>query len=193
MIARGTGYHRGNRQAGGARLASHLKYLEYRALGPAEDREDRRLFSKESDQVSRHEAVEDVMGHTSTSVNYHRIVLSPGEDEPVSNAREWTRAVMADLEERQGKELHWYAVAHENTDHPHVHLVLAGAGEHQETGTLEPVKLYAQDYQFLRESGHEHSEHAYYRTIRETVDQLDRQDDLVPLRTSSQHDREFER
>ena len=69
-----------------------------------------RIFSKDQDVVKRRDAVHDVMGHTSTSVHFHKIVLSPGQDEPVSNWREWTRQVMHDLEAAQGKQLHWYAV-----------------------------------------------------------------------------------
>jgi hypothetical protein len=49
---------------------------------------------------------------------------------------------------------------------------------------LEPVKLYADDYQFLRESGHDHSDHDLYAQIRETVQELDRQDDLAPAQLS---------
>jgi hypothetical protein len=179
MIARGTGYHRGNRQVGRARASAHLRYLEYRALGDQESRESRHIFSQESDRVSRSQAVEDVMSHTSTSVNFHKLVLSPGEDEPVEDWREWTREVMSDLEERKELELHWYAVHHKNTDNPHVHVLLAGAGEQEETEKLKPVKLYAEDYQFLRESGHDRSDHAFYQQIKERVHELDRTDDLT--------------
>ncbi len=179
MIARGTGYHRGNRQAGGTRCAAHLKYLEYRQLGEQESPESRRIFSKDGDQVSRREALDDVMAHTSTAVNFHKLVLSPGEEEPVSDYRAWARAIMSDLEERQGKDLHWYAVVHENTDHPHVHVVLAGAGEDLETGKQQPIKLYQEEYVFLREAGHDHSDHAFYQQIKETVQALDRTDDLA--------------
>ncbi len=77
--------------------------------------------------MDRRDAVDDVMEHTSSSVSYHKIVLSPGEDEPVQDWQEWTREVMVDLEEQQGKDLHWYAVHHSNTEHEHVHVVLAGA------------------------------------------------------------------
>src|SRR5947209_1130030 len=138
MIAKGSGYNRGNREAGRARLVSHFKYIEHRSRSENESRDDRRIFSEDEDVVSRRDAIDDVMGHTSTSVNYHKIVLSPSEDEIVQDWREWTRDVMADLEERQGKELHWYAVAHNNTDNPHVHVVLAGAGENHESRAAEP-------------------------------------------------------
>ncbi len=56
----------------------------------------------------------------------------------------------------------------------------------EETGKLEPVKLYADDYQFLRENGHEHSDHDLYAHIRETVQELDRQDALTPAHEQTQ-------
>src|SRR5260370_38984935 len=97
------------------------------------------MFSKDDDQVNRREAVDDVLEQTSNSVSYHKIVLSPGDEEPGQDCREWTRAVMADLEAEQGKDLHWYAVRHSNTGHEHIHLVVGGAGEDTATGHDEPA------------------------------------------------------
>lgn len=176
MIAKGSGYVRGNKQAGRERLVSHMKYTEHRSMGERESRDDRRIFSKDEDVVSRRDAVDDVMSHTSTSANYHKVVLSPGQDEPIQDWREWTRDVMHDLEERQGHELHWYAVKHDNTDNPHVHVVIAGAGENSETGKTEPVKLYSPDYRFMEASGQEHSEHEWYRQISGLVKEYDSQE-----------------
>lgn len=180
MIARGR-YIRGgatNQASAASHLNSHLKYLEHRSRDEQESREDRSIFSKDDDQVNRRDAVDDVMEHTSGSVSYHTIVLSPGDDEPVQDWREWTREVMADLEAEQGIDLHWYAVHHSNTEHEHVHVVLAGAGEHWDTGHEEAVKLYPEDYQMLRESGHDHSDHDFYYHLSEQLKELDRQDDL---------------
>lgn len=180
MIAKGR-YVKGgaaNRASAAPHLTAHMKYLEHRSRDEQESREDRYLFSKESDHVDRKDAVNDVMEHTSSSVSYHKIVLSPGEDEPVQDWHDWTREVMTDLEEAQGKELHWYAIHHSNTEHEHVHVVVAGAGEDFETGQEEAVKLYPQDYQQLRESGLEHSDHDFYYQLEDLVKELDRQDDL---------------
>ena len=141
--------------------------------------------------------MDEVMDHTSTSVNYHKIVLSPDEKEPVADWREWTREVMDDLQEKQGRELHWYAVNHDNTDNPHVHVVLAGAGENLETGKTEPVKMYTQDYQLLRESGHEHSEYEWSRQIEGLVKEYDQQDhperDTVARTPENTPDRDLDR
>jgi len=180
MIAKGSGYVRGNRDAARARLTSHFKYTEHRSRDISnESRDDRRIFDKEHDVVNRRDAVNDVMDHTSTSVNYHKIVLSPGEDEPVQDWREWTRNVMQDLEEAQGKELHWYGVHHQNTDHPHVHVVVAGAGYNQETEREDPVKLYTQDYNTLRESGHEHSDYHFQHLLEEQFQELNTLDETI--------------
>src|SRR5450755_4679088 len=140
MIAKGSGYVRGNRQAAAARLTSHMKYTEHRSRDmERETRDDRRIFSKDQDVVGRKDAVDDVMEHTSTSVNYHKFVLSPGED--------------------------------------------------VETGRLEPVKMYPGDYQALRESGHEHSEHEWYRQVSDLVKEYDQQEHVEP---SLEHDQSRE-
>jgi hypothetical protein len=181
MIAKGR-YIKGgaaNSASAGGHLNAHLKYLEHRSHDDHESREDRSIFSKEDDTVERRDAVNDVMEHSSHSVSYHKIVLSPSDDEPVQDWREWTREVMADLEDEQGKELHWYAVHHSNTEHEHVHVVVAGAGEDRETGQEVAVKLYPEDYQRLRESGHEHSEYEFYYQLETTLEELERQDDVV--------------
>jgi type IV secretory pathway VirD2 relaxase len=196
MIAKGSGYVKGNKQAAQSRLGAHFGYIEHRAMNrELETRDDRRIFSKDEDVVSRKNAVEDVMDHTSGSVNYHKIVLSPGEDEPINDWREWTRDVMSDLEERQGKDLHWYAVKHDNTDNPHVHVVLAGAGENRESGKSEPVRMYAPDYQSMRESGREHSERGWHDRIESLVKEYDRHDSVEhdQERSQQQQDHTIER
>lgn len=178
MIAKGR-FVRGNATQSAAHLQAHLKYIEYRSRELDETREDRSLFSKDNDHVERQEALDDVMEHTSNSVHYHKIVLSPADDEPIENWREWTRDVMSDLEDMQGKELHWYAVSHQNTEHPHIHVVLAGAGEDPETGEQEPVKLFQEDYQLLRESGIEHSERGFFFQLETDLEEFHQQDSLA--------------
>jgi hypothetical protein len=177
MIAKGKYVRGGDRKAASSHLNAHFKYIEHRPRDLARElRDDRRLFNKDRDSVDRKAAVDDVMEHSSSRVSYHKIVLSPAEDEPVLDWRQWTRDVMADLEEMQGKELRWYAAHHENTDHPHVHVVVAGAGYDRETGERETVKLFRQDYEQLRESGHDHSEYAWEHRLEELFQDLERQD-----------------
>ena len=192
MIAKGH-YIKGgtvNHASAASHLSSHLKYLEHRSRERDESREERTIFSKEEESVSRREALDDVMDHTSQRVSYHQIVLSPAEDEPVQDWREWTREVMADLEASQGTELHWYAVHHSNTDHEHVHVILAGAGEDLETGHPTPVTLSPEDYRELRESGQEHSEYDFYYRLEAFLQEYDRQDEIG--QALGGHDQEYE-
>lgn len=176
MIARGTGFVKGNPAAAQGRLIAHFKYVEHRHREGNESRDDRRIFSKDQDVVSRQDAVSDVMNHAHRQVAYHKIVLSPGEAEHIADWREWTRGVMDDLEKKQGRELHWYAVKHDNTDNPHVHVVLAGAGDNLETGNREAVKMYQKDFELLRQSGTDRSDRDWYRQMEEHIREEDRQD-----------------
>jgi hypothetical protein len=161
-------------------LSSHLKYLQYRERDPAfESRADRYLFNDEKDHVGRREARDDLMGERAGDIYYHRLILSPAQDEPVEDWREWTRAVMRDLEERLDQDLNWYAVQHRNTDDPHVHVVLSGTGIDRETGEKEPVALTPQDFQSLRESGREHSDYDHYHFIEDALRDLDERDTIL--------------
>lgn len=179
---------RESRKAATSRLSAHLKYNEYRTYGPDETRADRSLFDAEQEQIQRRDAVTDIMEHGSSSVRYHKIVLSPADYEHVEDFRAWTREIMADLEERKGIYLHWYAVQHHNTDHPHVHVVLAGAGEDAQTGERKTVRMtYDQDYAFMRQSGREHSNFEFYHQIEQTLQEMDHADDTTRTSPDLEH------
>lgn len=180
-IAKGSGYVRGNRRAAALKLANHIKYLEHRSRASDETRADRTIFSDQKDAVGRHQAIDDVMNHTSSAVNFHKLVLSPSQDEPVSDWREWTRGIMRDLEEFKKQELHWYAMKHSNTDDPHVHIVLAGSGERFRDGRPQAVKMYAQDYTFLRERGREHSGYDHLQQDRELNRQISQEPEQLEI------------
>src|SRR5579883_1704002 len=175
MISKGSGYVKGGGARG--RLTAHMKYVEYRSRDQEkETRDDRRIFGKDEDVVSRSDAVNDIMEHEHRQVSFHKMVLSPGQDEPVEDWREWTREVMSDLEDRKGMDLTWYAVKHDNTDNPHVHVIIAGSGTDRESGEAGVVKMYVPDYQFLNQAGHDHSDHDWYRELGEMMKDFDRQD-----------------
>ena len=183
-------------KATGTKLSNHMKYMQNRPRGEEETREDRALFSQESDHIQRRNAVDDMMDHTSRNVNYHVIILSPAEHEHIDDFRQWTRDVMDDLQEKKGVQLHWYAVVHaherENTTEPHVHLVLAGTGEDLHTGQLREVRMtYDQDYKFMREQGREHSNYEFYQEVDRVRQQLDHEDNTM-TQADHQHDRQEE-
>jgi len=177
MITRGKSVRGGDRKVTFSRLNTHFKYIERRSRDLAHEQRDAcRLFSKDQDTVLRKEAMDDIIEHTSTRISYHKILLSPAENESVWDWRQWTRDVMADLEEVQGKDLHWYAVHHQGTENSHVHVVVAGVGYDWETGEKEMVKLSRQDYAQLRTSGHNYSEYTWEHRVEELFRELERQD-----------------
>jgi hypothetical protein len=125
--------------------------MQFRPLGPREQPAHRRLFGPGGDGVSWHAAEEELLRHAARRVLFHRIVLSAGAPGEELDLRRWTRLVMGSLGRQLGMELHWVAAVHGNTDHPHVHVLLAGAGERR--GGPEPVLLRSAHYVALREAG----------------------------------------
>jgi hypothetical protein len=126
-----------------------LRYMQMRELGPGERPEDRRFFGAVGEGGSWAAARQIIMEHATARVAYHRLILSPGQE--VGDMQEWTHMVMDDLADRLGQELHWVAVVHRNTEHPHVHILIAGGGERDEE--LYPVVLRREHYTLLRASG----------------------------------------
>jgi len=140
---------RGTSAAGQAQDALH--YMQTRPLDNGERPEDRHFFGPERDGGSWREARAEILDHATDQVAFHRLILSPGPDQPVADMREWTRMVLDDLADTLGQQLHWVAVIHRNTDHPHAHVLLAGGGERD--SELRPVLLYKAQYAAVRASG----------------------------------------
>ncbi len=172
-----------NIKAARGHLSAHMKYIEHRNRDEMESRDDRRIFDDHNDVVNRKVAMQDIMKYSSErDAYYHKIMLSPGPDIPVEDYRQWTRDLMQDLSEKQGKHLHWYAVQHQNTEYHHVHIVIAGAGEKFETGQCETIFLRPDDYTFLKERGREHSELAHQQLIQETLQEMNQYDTTTSYR-----------
>lgn len=168
-----------SRQQATSALSSHAKYLQYRGRDPEQEtKADRQFFNDEHDAVDRRWVAKDVLNEQEQAgdIYYHRIILSPSQEEPVNDWREWTREVMNDLEDRFDQDLKWYAVHHANTDDPHVHVIVQGSGIDRETGNLEPVTFTPEDFRTMRESGHEHSEYEYQHFLAEKWQDIDERD-----------------
>jgi hypothetical protein len=67
-----------------------------------------------------------------------------------------TRYMMTELEKRMGMQLHWFAVEHHNTEHPHVHVIIAGAAERHSDSATRGVRFGVGEYAHLREVGREY-------------------------------------
>jgi len=129
-----------------------LRYYQMRPRGEGEP--PRSLFTKEG-TVSRAEAYRLMDAHQARGYLAHRLMLSPAGDEQPEDLRAFTRHVMSELEKEKGMLLHWVAVEHHNTEHPHVHVVLCGGGE-DERGGMHEMRLNRGDHVRLREDGWEY-------------------------------------
>ncbi len=81
----------------------------------------------------------------------HRLMLSPPAGRHPDDLRALTRHVMGELERDKGQTLHWVAVEHRNTAHPHVHVLLCGGGERD--GAVREVRLDRRDHTQIKEDG----------------------------------------
>ncbi len=128
-----------------------LRYYQMRPRGEGEP--PRSLFTKDG-TVSRAEAYQLLNAHQARCYLAHRLMLSPAVDEQPDDLRALTRYVMVELEKEKGMPLHWVAVEHHNTDHPHVHVVLCGGGEGRTDG--EEVRLDRGDHARLKGDGRDY-------------------------------------
>ena len=173
MISRGTGYVSGRHPRAHQRLVAHVKYLRYRT---GIDRGERTYFSATRDDVKRQDVTHDIAAHGDAFVAYHKMVLSPDAEERASIGDDWqlwTREVMHDLEARKGLQMTWYAMYHNNTDNPHVHVILAGEGI-DDAGDAATVRLFREDYMALDRFGYERAEVEFTRLAREVVAEEER-------------------
>jgi len=140
------------------KIERQVKHLvaDYRA---GETHEERTLFDAHGDVAGQAAARAILTAAIGPKVVFHRLVLSPGRRAGVVrliDLRTWTRLLLMDLGHALGQRLVWVAAAHRNTDDPHIHVLLAGAGERTQwphTGTIRGVELRTPQYALLRERG----------------------------------------
>jgi len=82
---------------------------------------------------------------------------------------------MAELARDRRQALHWVAVEHRNTGHPHVHIVLCGGGERD--GTVREVRLDRGDHARIKADGLD-----YCRLVARVRDDWDRALDRAATR-----------
>jgi len=106
----------------GRHIGAHLRYIEERERGEKERERD--FFDRDRNGIDRREVQKVMLENRGERVAMHKLILSPGDNSV--DVRDYTRESMDALEERLGHKLDWYAVIHENTDHHHAHVVIAG-------------------------------------------------------------------
>jgi type IV secretory pathway VirD2 relaxase len=132
-------------RSGAGRISAHVDYLQNR---PGHDREDgpRKFFNDERDGISGLEIKRELQEQGYSKVVAHKLTLSPGLDGVDVDA--YTRRVMQEIQDEKGLDLKWWSVRHENTDHDHAHVVIAGLDKNG-----RDVNFSKDDYQKLREIG----------------------------------------
>ncbi len=128
-----------------------LRYYLLRSRGA--DEPEGELWGQDG-PVDRRDAYAMLDRYHDRGVAAHRLILSPADDDRGADLRALTRHLLRELEKDKGQALHWVAVEHRNTDNPHVHVLLCGAGERD--GAPRQVRLERGDFHRLREEGREH-------------------------------------
>jgi hypothetical protein len=102
---------------------AHVKYIQHR---PGEDREPggRQMFNDREDDLDPSSMRKAIKKLGDSRVVVHKMTLAPeiNPDDKVG----FTREVMDKLGRDRGLDLEWFAVAHNNTEHHHIHVVVLG-------------------------------------------------------------------
>jgi type IV secretory pathway VirD2 relaxase len=104
----------------GSPLATHLTYL--RREGVTRDGEKAQLFGPDNDRIDPKEFAERCEGDR----HHFRFIVSPDDATEMSDLKSFTRDLVAQMEKDLDTKLDWAGVAHWNTEHPHIHLIVRG-------------------------------------------------------------------
>ena len=114
-----------NRGAGGrGTLKDHLRYLERDGV----DEEGGKGQAFGADDTLTPSEVEAFAERGAEDRHHFRFIVSPEHGSEI-DLPTYTRELMLQAEADLGSELDWVAVAHYNTDNPHVHIIVRGADD----------------------------------------------------------------
>jgi hypothetical protein len=85
---------------------------------------ERKFFTKDRSGLDHSQVLEEAYRATGHSVDYHKVILSSGDNS--IHLEDHAREVMKEWEQALGRKLNWWGIAHRNTDHYHVHLLVGG-------------------------------------------------------------------
>jgi hypothetical protein len=105
----------------GGKLMAHGKYLERDGAGA--EGEPGQFYDRESDKADVYPRLEQ---WADEDKRHMRLMLAPESGARMEDLKDFTRAIMAQMERDLGMPLDWVAVNHHNTDNPHVHIILRG-------------------------------------------------------------------
>ena len=104
----------------GALLSMHLTYL--RREGVTRDGEKAQLFGPDNDRINPKEFAARCDGDR----HHFRFIVSPDDATEMLDLKGFTRDLVAQMQKDLDTKLDWAGVAHWNTEHPHIHLIVRG-------------------------------------------------------------------
>ncbi|MBO9623940.1 MAG: relaxase/mobilization nuclease and DUF3363 domain-containing protein [Sphingomonas sp.] len=114
---------------------AHLRYLQRDGVTRAG--EPGRLYGPASDDVDGRRWLDPHAGDR----HQFRLIVSPEDGDQYPDLKDFTRRLMARLEEDLGTRLDWVAVDHFNTGHPHTHIVVRGKDDRGRDLVIAPAYL----------------------------------------------------
>jgi len=106
-----------------APLSTHLSYLKRDGVTREGGRGE--MFDARGDVPDAAAFAERCEGDR----HHFRFIVSPEDAHELADLQGFTRDLMAEAERDLGTRLEWAAVAHHNTDNPHVHVLVRGRAE----------------------------------------------------------------
>ena len=162
------GRSRGGNVVSIGKALAHVKYIQHRP-GPDKEKGGREFFDGEQDRMDAKEMRKAIREAGGDRVVVHKLTLAP-EINP-QDKRAFTRYVMAKLGQDMGRDLRWFGVEHNNTDHHHIHVVVMGKDRN---GT--EVRIGLKDIEKAKEHGDRYLERWHPRELeRSRKDREDRE------------------
>ncbi|MEO1305749.1 MAG: DUF3363 domain-containing protein [Pseudomonadota bacterium] len=101
-------------------LSQHLRYISRDSAVRGEDQG--RVFDGASNDVNR-----DQFAEVAKDDRHHfRLIVSPEDGVEMQDMKPFARDLVSAMEKDLQTRLEWVAAVHDNTDHPHVHIVVRG-------------------------------------------------------------------
>lgn len=116
------------------------------------------MFDERGEDISAKEMRQAIKELGDSRVVVHKLTLAP-EINP-QDKKAFTREVMSKLGQDMGRDLRWFGVEHNNTEHHHIHVVVLGRDQN---GT--EVRLGLKDIEKAKEHGERYLERWYPREL----------------------------
>ena len=101
-------------------LSQHLRYISRDSAVKGEDQGC--VFDRAEDDVDRENFAE----LAKDDRHHFRLIVSPEDGAELKEMKPFVRDLVSQMERDLGTRLDWVAAVHDNTDHPHAHIVIRG-------------------------------------------------------------------